>query len=234
MYELNKLIHKHSALAIWDLSHSVGALPIHLNDSEADFAVGCTYKYLNGGPGAPAFLWVNQKHLSTFWDPLNAWNDHINPYDLIDFYEPSTGLKRYMSAHQPVISMRLIECGLDMFMETDINLIRKKSLALTDLFIELMSQECVDYGFELLTPTAHAQRGSHISYTHPFAYEVYDALMARGIIADYRETNIIRFAFTPLYTSYIDVWNTVQQLKVIMQNNEWKIEPYNLTPDISY
>lgn len=234
MVSINKLIHQHSALIIWDLCQSVGVLPIHLTHSQTDFAVGCTYKYLNGGPGAPAFLWVNKKYLTTFWDPLNAWNNHNNPLDLINFYEPFTGLKRYMSAHQPIISMRLIECGLNIFSKTNVETIRHKSLELTDLFIILMEQECSDFNFKLVTPREHQHRGGHLSYNHPFAYEICQALCARGVIADYRETDIIRFAFAPLYIRYIDVWNTVQQIKSVMQNVEWKIKPYHSTHDIHY
>lgn len=234
MFEVNQLIHQYGALVIWDLCQSVGTLPIYLNQSQSDFAIGCTYKYLNGGPGAPAFLWVKRDHLNSFWDPINAWNDHNHPFDLIDFYEPSTGVRRYMSAHQPIISMRLIECGLELFSQTNLYNIRTKSLKLTGLFIELMQQECADFGFELMTPTEQQQRGSHLSYCHPFAYEIYQALMARGIIADYRETNTLRFAFAPLYIGYVDVWNTVQQIKAVMQNTEWQIEPYCLVKEVSY
>lgn len=231
---INRLIHQHFALVIWDLCQSVGVFPTQLNQSQADFAVGCTYKYLNGGPGAPAFLWVNEKHLTTFWDPLNAWNNHNNPLDIIDFYEPFTGLKRYMSAHQPIISMRLIECGLNIFAKTNLEAIRLKSLKLTDLFIELMEQECADFNFKLITPQEHQHRGGHLSYNHPFAYEICQALCARGVITDYREADIIRFAFAPLYIRYIDVWNTVQQIKSVMQNVEWQIKPYLLTHNINY
>lgn len=234
MFEVNQLIHRYGALVIWDLCQSVGTLPIYLNQSQSDFAIGCTYKYLNGGPGAPAFLWVKSQFLNSFWDPLNAWNDHHHPIDLIDFYEPSTGVRRYMSAHQPIISMRLIECGLELFFKTDLHSIRTKSLKLTSLFIELMQQECADFGFELLTPTVQQQRGSHLSYCHPFAYEIHQALMARGIIADYRETNMIRFAFAPLYTGYVDIWNAVQQIKAVMQNTEWQIEPYCMVKEVCY
>ncbi len=231
---INELIHQHSALVIWDLCQSVGIYPIQLNQSQADFAIGCTYKYLNGGPGAPAFLWVNAKYLKTFWDPLNAWNNHKNPLDLLDFYEPFTGQKRYMSAHQPIISMRLIECGLNIFAKTNLESIRHKSLQLTDLFIELMEQECGDFDFELITPREHQVRGGHLSYNHPFAYEICQALSVRGVIADYRETDIIRFAFSPLYIRFIDVWNTVQQIKSVMQNVEWQIKPYHVAHTVQY
>lgn len=232
MYKVNNLIHQYGALGIWDLCHTVGALPIHLNHSKADFAVGCTYKYLNGGPGSPAFLWAHKKHARYFWDPLTAWNDKKNPQDLADYYQPTTWVRRYMSAHQPIISMRLIECGVDIFLKTDLELIRRKSLNLSDLFIQLMQQECADFGFKLITPTEHEQRGSHLSYSHPFAFEIYQALMARGIVCGYLETNTIRFGFTPLYTGFVDLWHAVQQIKAVIQNTEWQIKPFCLVEEV--
>lgn len=226
MAEINQKIHTNNALVIWDLCHSVGAVPMALNETNSDFAIGCTYKYLNGGPGSPAFLWVNPKHLQKFWQPLSGWWGHQKPFDMAQHYEPANNIRRYLCGTQPIISMSLIECGLDIFLKTNLEKIREKSLKLTDLFMRLMQQECAAYGFELVTPTEHAERGSHVSYRHAHGYEIIQALIARGVIGDYREPEVLRFGVTPLYVGFEDIWQAVQQLKQIMQNNEWKNEQY--------
>ncbi len=138
MASINEQIHSKDALVIWDLCHSVGAVPMHLNQTDSDFAIGCTYKYLNGGPGSPALLWVNEKHRDQFWQPLSGWWSHKKPFDMAQHYEPANSIRRYLCGTQPVISMSLIECGVDIFLHVDMQKIREKSLKLTDLFIQLV------------------------------------------------------------------------------------------------
>lgn len=226
MEQVNKTVHQHGALVIWDLCHSAGAVPIDLNKTESDFAISCTYKYLNGGPGSPAFIWVNAKHQNKFWQPLSGWWGHQRPFDMADHYEPAQGIRRFLCGTQSILSMSLIECGLDIFLKTDMQKIRQKSLNLTDLFMALVNQECAEFGFELITPAQHEKRGSHVSYCHENGYAIIQALVARGVIGDYREPVVLRFGVTPLYLSYEDIWNAIQHLKQVMLNEEWKDGKY--------
>ncbi|WP_287876959.1 kynureninase [Aquitalea sp.] len=213
--------HRHGALTIWDLAHAAGAVPVDLNASEADFAVGCTYKYLNGGPGAPAFIWVAARHQDCFWQPLSGWWGHSRPFDMAVDYQPAQGIRRFLCGTQPILSMALVECGLDATLQTSMAALREKSLALTDLFIQLVEQRCGHHPLTLITPRNHAQRGSHVSYRHPQGYAVMQALIARGVIGDYREPEVLRFGITPLYLRHVDVWDAVETLRDILDNTSW-------------
>ncbi|MBI3230480.1 MAG: aminotransferase class V-fold PLP-dependent enzyme, partial [Burkholderiales bacterium] len=198
MTSVSSLAHQHGALMIWDVAHSAGAVPLDLHNSGADMAVGCTYKYLNGGPGAPAFAWVHNTHLPSFQQPLTGWWGHTSPFQMSPDFLPARGIGRVLCGTQPIISMGLIECGLDIFARTDMQAIRSKSLALSDLFIQLIEQECAGLDLHLITPLEHAHRGSHLSYEHPHAYSVMQALIERKVIGDYRDPGVIRFGLTPL------------------------------------
>src|SRR5690606_31651812 len=158
-------------------------------------AVGCTYKYLNGGPGAPAFIWVPQRHQAAFRQPLSGWWSHASPFAMASSYDPCSGIGRALCGTQPIVSLALVECGLEIFERTSMAALRAKSLALTDLFIELVEGRCAGHGLALLTPREHARRGSHVSFTHPHGYALMQALIARGVIGDYREPHILRFGF---------------------------------------
>ncbi|AKJ70236.1 kynureninase [Pandoraea thiooxydans] len=224
MYDMaaqTSLIQAAGALAIWDLSHSAGAVPVDLNGAGADYAIGCTYKYLNGGPGAPAYVWVNPRHQATFWQPLSGWWGHRQPFAMLPDYQPDEGIGRYLCGTQPMVSLALVQCGLDIFGKTDMRAIRAKSLALTDLFIELVEQHCADFPVTLVTPRAHDMRGSQVSFEHPQGFAIVQALIARGVIGDYREPGIMRFGFTPLYTRFADVWDAVAILREILATGSW-------------
>ena len=221
MQALNRRAHAQGALVIWDLAHSVGAVPLALHRDEADFAVGCTYKYLNGGPGAPAFLWIAPRHLAAFEQPLSGWWAHAQPFAMEPEFSPDAGIARALCGTPPVLSMALVECGLDVFSLTDMQALRRKSLALTELFIALVEARCASHPLTLVTPREAAQRGSHVSFTHVHGYEVMQALIARGVIGDYREPHIMRFGFTPLYTRYADVWDAVDILRDILDNSAY-------------
>jgi kynureninase len=223
MAALTALAHQRGAVTVWDLAHSAGAVPVDLNAANADFAVGCTYKYLNGGPGAPAFIWVPKRHQATFTQPLSGWWGHAAPFAMAPDFAPTEGIGRALCGTQPVVSLAMVECGLDVFAQTSMAAIREKSLALTDLFIELVEARCGGHPLELVTPRTHAQRGSQVSFTHPHGYAVMAALIARGVIGDYREPEIMRFGFTPLYTSYTDVWDAVEILKQILDQQDYDI-----------
>ncbi|OZI72052.1 kynureninase [Bordetella genomosp. 12] len=213
--------HACGALVIWDLAHAAGAVPLALSADGADFAVGCTYKYLNGGPGAPAFLWVAPRHQNTFWQPLSGWWSHKRPFAMLDRYEPAEGVRRYLCGTQPITSLALVECGLDIAAQADMADVRRKSLALSDLFIALVRQRCADHPLALITPEAHARRGSHVSFRHPEGYAVIQALIARGVIGDYREPEVLRFGLTPLYVGYADVWDAVEVLRDVLDTRAW-------------
>jgi len=224
MQAASALAHEHGALILWDLAHSAGAVPVDLHAGGADLAVGCTYKYLNGGPGAPAFIWVPKKHQPHFHQPLSGWWGHAAPFAMAPDFQPADGIARALCGTQPIVSLALVECGLDVHHQTSMAAIRAKSLALTDLFIELVEARCAAHPLGLVTPRAHANRGSHVSFTHPHGYAVMAALIARGVIGDYREPAIMRFGFTPLYTSCADVWDAVEILRDILDRKDYNID----------
>ncbi|MDO8250817.1 MAG: kynureninase, partial [Rhodoferax sp.] len=217
MAAITALAHQAGALTVWDLAHSAGAVPVDLKAAQADFAVGCGYKYLNGGPGAPAFVWVNPKHANRFWQPLAGWWGHAAPFEFTADYRPAAGITRYLCGTQPILSMAALECGLDVFVAAEsmggMTALRTKSLALTDLFIELVAQRCSGHGLGLATPVEHAKRGSQVCLTREHgsdgsssgAFAIVQALIARGVIGDFRagdgkqHKDILRFGFTPLY-----------------------------------
>jgi len=223
MAALSAHAHAQGALALWDLAHSAGAVPVDLHAAGADLAVGCTYKYLNGGPGAPAFIWVPHKHQAAFTQPLSGWWGHANPFAMAPHFEPCAGIGRALCGTQPIVSLTMVECGLDVFEQTDMAAVRAKSLALTDLFIALVESRCAGHPLGLVTPREHARRGSQVSFSHPHGYAVMQALIARGVIGDYREPAIMRFGFTPLYTSFADVWDAVEILKQILDDKAYDV-----------
>ncbi|MDP4570294.1 kynureninase [Pseudomonas sp. BNK-6] len=221
MQAVTGLIHEAGALSLWDLAHSAGAVPVELNRSGADYAIGCTYKYLNGGPGSQAFAWVAPALCNLVTQPLSGWFGHARQFDMATQYEPASGIARYLCGTQPITSLAMVECGLEVFEQTDMQSLRRKSLALTDLFIELVEQRCAGHDLKLVTPRDHAKRGSHVSFEHPEGYAVIQALIARGVIGDYREPRIMRFGFTPLYTRFSEVWDAVQILGEILDQKTW-------------
>lgn len=233
MPSVNDLVHGNDALVVWDLCHSAGAVPVELKATDSDFAVSCTYKYLNGGPGAPAMLWVHPRHVNQFRQPLSGWWGHQKPFDMVPEYAAADGIRRYLCGTQPIVSMSLIACGLDTFEQTDMQAIRRKSLALTDLFIQLVAQECAGAGLTLVTPRDHERRGSHVSFRHPQGYAVIQALIARGVIGDYREPEVMRFGVTPLYLGYADIWFAVQHLRAVLANDEWSRPEFQARGDVT-
>jgi len=227
MQALTAAAHRCGALAVWDLAHSAGAVPVDLHAADADFAVGCGYKYLNGGPGAPAFLWVHPRHAERFTQPLAGWWGHAAPFEFTPDYRPAAGVARYLCGTQPVLSMVALECGLDTLHAADrfggMAALRRKSLALTDLFIALVEQRCGGQGLALVTPREHARRGSQVCLSRADgAYAIMQALIARGVIGDFRAPDILRFGFTPLYVGFQDVWNAVEHLREVLASRAWQ------------
>ena len=220
------------AIMIWDLCHSAGAVPVDLHGAGVDIAVGCTYKYLNGGPGSPAFIWVHPRHTERLdresWrPPLSGWLGHAQPFAFAPHYQPASGIQRFICGTPPVLSMAALECGVDTVLAAGdrggMAAIRSKSLALTDLFMRLVDERCADCGFTIVTPREPVQRGSQVSIAHPEdGYAIMQALIARGVIGDFRPPDILRFGFTPLYTRYVDVWDAVDRLRQVMTSAEWR------------
>ncbi|MGI4861351.1 MAG: kynureninase [Janthinobacterium lividum] len=222
MKALTGLAHARKALSVWDLAHSAGAVEIDLNDAQADYAVGCTYKYLNGGPGSPGFVWVAKRHQASFNQPLSGWWGHKTPFAMTSSYQADPGIARFLCGTQPIISMALIESGLDIFAKTTMQAVRRKSVDLTTAFVGLVERRCGESGLTLATPRDAARRGSHVSFEHENGYEIMQALIERGVIGDYREPRILRFGFTPLYSRFVDVWDAVEVLRDILVNETWR------------
>jgi kynureninase len=233
MKDMTAAAHAVGALTIWDLAHSAGAVPVELNGARADFAVGCGYKYLNGGPGAPAFVWVNPKHTDRFWQPLTGWWGHAAPFEFTPDYQPATGITRYQCGTQPILSLTALDTGLNVFLEAEklggMTALRHKSLALTSLFMQLVKTQLAGHGFGIATPEQEELRGSQVSLVRTEgAYAIVQALIARGVIGDFRAgdgkqyPDILRFGLTPLYLGYADVWHAVRHLKEVMDSQEWQ------------
>ncbi len=229
MQAVTRAAHAAGALVVWDLAHSAGAVPVDLHAADADFAVGCGYKYLNGGPGAPAFVWAHPRHADRFWQPLSGWWGHAAPFTFTPGYQPAAGVARYLCGTQPILSLTALDCGLDTLLAAQalggMPALRRKSLALTDLFIALVEERCAGQGLSLVTPRAHAERGSQVCLSREEgAYAIVQALIARGVIGDFRAgtPDILRFGFTPLYLRFEDVWHAVEHLREVLVTQEWR------------
>ena len=244
MAALSRAAHAAGALAVWDLAHSAGALPVDLHGDGADFAVGCGYKYLNGGPGAPAFVWAHPRHADRFWQPLAGWMGHAAPFEFTPGYRPAAGIARYLCGTPAVLSLAALECGVDSVLAADrcspgsdgktggMAALRAKSLALTRLFAERVEATCPE--LNLVSPRDDAARGSQVCLTHPeMAHGAVQALIARGVIGDFRagdkasphaagRADILRFGFTPLTLRHVDAWDAAEQLHQVIASDEWR------------
>ncbi|MFQ5661503.1 MAG: kynureninase [Gammaproteobacteria bacterium] len=227
MEKLTRMAHERGALILWDLSHSTGALPVDLNACRADFSVGCGYKFLNGGPGAPAYLFVAERHQNHIQPVLSGWIGHAVPFNFEDGYQPAAGIRRNLCGTHSVTGLTALETGVEMFLKADMRLVRKKSQKLGDLFIELIDPVCTEYGFELASPRDNRLRGSQVSLKHPQGYAIKQALNARDVIIDFRAPDILRFGLTPLYLRYTDIRETVCHIKEVMQHREWERPEFN-------
>jgi kynureninase len=237
MRAVTRAAHRAGALMLWDLAHSAGALPVCLHvdgarDESADFAVGCGYKYLNGGPGAPAFIWVHpaltaRMDRDAWRQPLSGWLGHAAPFDFAPDYRPAPGVGRFICGTPPILSLAALDCGVDTLLEAEryggMPALRDKSLRLTDLFIELVESRAAGRDLTLVTPRPHRLRGSQVCFAHPTGgYAIMQALIARGVVGDFRAPDILRFGFTPLYTRFVDVWDAVDRLAAILADGSWR------------
>jgi len=230
MAALTAAAHAAGALTVWDLAHSAGAVPVNLHGANADFAVGCGYKYLNGGPGAPAFVWAHPRHAGRFWQPLAGWMGHAAPFAFTPGYRPAEGISRYLCGTPAVLSLAALECGVDTVLAAEslggMTALRHKSLALTRLFAEQVQAACPQLA--LVSPSGDAQRGSQVCLAHAeMGYPVIQALIARGVIGDFRAPDVLRFGFTPLYLRFVDAWDAAEHLRQVLASGEWQRPEFN-------
>ena len=234
MAALTKAAHAAGALTVWDLAHSAGAVPVDLLGANADFAVGCGYKYLNGGPGAPAFVWAHPRHVDRFWQPLAGWIGHAAPFEFTPGYRPAAGISRYLCGTPAVLSLAALECGVDTVLAAEpyskgqggMAALRQKSLALTRLFAQQAQALCPQ--LTLASPADDALRGSQVCLSHDtIGYPVMQALIARGVIGDFRAPDVLRFGFTPLYVRYVDAFDAVEHLRQVLDTEEWQRPEFN-------
>ncbi|MEP7154931.1 MAG: kynureninase [Betaproteobacteria bacterium] len=221
MAKLNAIAKQAGTRIVWDLSHSAGAVPVALNADGAELAVGCGYKYLNGGPGAPAFIYLAKKLQSDFATPLAGWFGHAAPFAFDGKYRPAPGIERMQCGTPSVLAMLALQSGLETFDGVSMDDLRRKSLSLSDLFWKLMDEYCGQYGFACVSPRERAHRGSQLSFAHPQAYAIMQALIERGVIGDFRQPNLLRFGFTPLYLRHVDMFDAVTILRDVMTTEAW-------------
>ncbi len=229
MADVTARAHAAGALTVWDLAHSAGAFPVDLDGARADFAVGCGYKYLNGGPGAPAFLFVAAAHQAEFSQPLSGWMGHADPFAFTADYEPAQGVARYLCGTPSVIAMTALDEGIDTLLATrpqgGLAALKAKADRLTGCFIDRVEEDCAEFGLTLATPRDPAQRGCQASFAFDDgdqAYAVTQALIARGVVGDFRAPDILRLGFAPLYLRFVDAWDAAEQLAEVLQTREWQ------------
>lgn len=227
MAAITRAAHDAGALVIWDLCHSAGTLPVDLNGCEADFAVGCGYKYLNGGPGAPSFVFVARRHQATFRQPIAGWHGHARPFAFDEEYVPAAGIARMLTGTAPQLGIIALEEALEVFDGVDMQALRRKGQALGDLFIRLVEQEIAGHGFGLASPRDAGRRGSQVALTHAQGYAIMQALIARGVIGDFRTPDILRFGLAGLYLRHVDIWDAVAILRAVMEGGLWDRPEYH-------
>jgi kynureninase len=216
MAALSTAAHDAGAIALWDLCHSVGAVPLRVNADGADMAVGCGYKYLNGGPGTQALLHVRTGLHSELRNPIPGWLGHADPFAFEPSFRPAAGLRSMISGSPHILQLAALESGVDLWLEVDMSVARAKSIALTELFIALVEERCGDAGFTLVSPRDPGRRGSQVSLRHAHGYGIVRGLVERGVIGDFRAPDVCRFGFAPLYVRHVDVWDAVERLQSLL------------------
>jgi kynureninase len=221
MREVNRAAHGAGVLVLWDLSHSTGAIPVHLDDCATDFAVGCGYKYLNGGPGAPAFLYVAERHQETE-QPLTGWMGHARPFDFSGDYEPDAGIRRFSTGTPGIIGLSALDAAMDLWQHISVEVVQRKSISLANVVKARLQNDPAFSGVSLAGPGPGPEGGSQLSLRHPKAYEIVQALIESGIIGDFRAPDIIRFGLCPLFLSHVDVFNTVKVLAEVLESRVYE------------
>jgi len=220
--QITNAAHKLGIIVIWDLAHSVGALPLELDAWNVDFAVGCGYKYLNGGPGAPAFIYAAKRHHSRIQQPLAGWMGHKAPFNFEVEYAADPGIRQFLCGTPPIISMHVLNTALDVFQDITMQQVRDKAMALLALFEASVKESNLLSELHLASPTAPAERGNQLAYRHPQAYAICQALIAEGVIADFRSPDVLRFGFSPLFLSFADIVKAVQTLEQLFEEKSYK------------
>jgi len=228
MQAITRLAHQHGAIIVWDLAHSAGVLEIELDQWEVDFAVGCTYKYLNGGPGAPAFIYVAERHQGIAMQPLTGWFGHSQPFEFDPSYDAARDIRQFLCGTPPVLSFVALASALDIYRNLDMKEIRQKSLQLTDLFIALVDIHLKEWPFEVRSPRTATDRGSHVSIGHENAYALMQALIDAGVLGDFRAPDNMRFGFAPLFNNYVEVWDAIEKLREIMTSERFRQPEFNV------
>jgi kynureninase len=226
MNDITRKVHAAGGLAVWDLAHSAGALPVDLAGADADFAIGCGYKYLNGGPGAPAFLYVAPRFQTSVLQPLSGWFGHADPFAMAPSFEAAPTINRFLTGTPPVLSMVALEAALDIWDRVSLDDLTEKSVRLCELFITLVEEKCGEHGLSLASPRQSDQRGSQVCFSNENAFPIMQALIARGVVGDFRAPDILRFGFAPLYVRYVDAYDAVEHLADILQTGEWQQERF--------
>lgn len=221
---LTRAAHEAGALVLWDLSHSGGAMPVHLNACEADFAVGCGYKYFNGGPGAPAYAYVAKRHLAGLQQPLTGWFGHKAPFAFSDDYQAAPGIEKLLCGTPPILGLAALEVGVDLIAEIGVARLYEKSKALSELFRACLQAQGVN--LDLVSPTDPDKRGSQLSFRHPEAYAICQALIARGVIGDFRDPDILRLGFAPAYLRFEDMAEAARHLAEVLASGEWQRDKF--------
>ena len=221
MAQVTAEAHAHGALVLWDLSHTTGAVACDVTGADADMAVGCTYKYLNGGPGAPAFMWVHPRFHDRLQQPLSGWMGHAAPFQFTRDYTPAAGARRLVCGTPQVLSLAALDAALAVWARVDLAALHAKSRAMTTFFIDAVEARCGHHGVALISPRDPAVRGSHVSFDYAHGYEVVQALIARGVIGDFRAPSAMRFGFAPLYLSFTQVAAAVEHLADVLDTRAW-------------
>jgi kynureninase len=223
---ISRLAHEQGALVIWDLAHSTGALPLEMDKCNVDFAVGCGYKYLNGGPGSPAFIYAATRHQHAIKQPLSGWMGHSQPFAFANQYEPASGVQQFLSGTPGILSMSVLDAALEVYKGVDLIQLREKSLSLGELFLKLVNDKKELSSLKLVSPEACTERGSQLAFSHPQAFEISQALIDQGVIVDFRSPDILRFGFAPLYVRHLDVFKAVEVLVEVVSDQIYLQEIY--------
>jgi len=221
MAAITERVHDAGALMLWDFAHSAGAVPLDVTGANVDFAAGCGYKYLNGGPGAPAFLYVRKSWQGKLRNPLPGWLGHARPFDFELTYEPAEGMQAFVTSSPSIIALAALDGALDIWDRTSMKEVRAKSLAMTDLFIQLVDERLPGV-FDVVTPLDHAKRASQVALRHSEGYAIIQSLIEHGVIGDFRAPDICRFGFTPLYLRFVDVFDAVERIASVMESESFR------------
>lgn len=228
MGRVTRVVHEAGALMVWDLAHSAGAVPVDLAGCETDFAVGCGYKYLNGGPGAPAFLWVPRRLQDRARSPLWGWLGHEAPFEFATGFRPAPGIARWQCGTPPILALAALECGVEVMAAAGIGRLRRKSLALAEMLMALVERECSGFGLERASPREAERRGSQLAYRHPNAYALCQALIAHGVVGDFRAPDLLRLGLCPAFVRFVDIWDAVARLREVLVDRLWDRPEYRV------